>query len=317
METRLDELTQKTINVLKEKGYMVCQQLENKSFCFDIVARKNNVAILIKVLIDIDNFQEIQANDLKILSKILFTKPFIMGERTRAGLMEDGVVYQRFNIPAINLRTLHHILKENLWPLVYAKRGGYYVKLNSETLKKIRETRQLSLKDIADLLGVSRKAVYEYERGSMDTTLETASKLEDALGLPLALPIDIINWEIGELPEFKKIFKNEFQIMVERILSRLGLHTFHVQTAPFDILASYEIFKLLTSLSDSSSRQNQQTIQILNSLSKLLDSNFIIVVDENKESESVNGAPIISSDELKKFRKARDLLKRIEELTGI
>ncbi len=315
METRVEELTQKTISLLKEKGYIICQQLENKNFCFDIAARKNEITFLIKILIDIDNFQEVQANDLKILSKILFTKPFIMGERTRAGLMEDGVVYQRFNIPAINLRTLHHILKKNLWPLVYAKRGGYYVKLNFSALRKLRETHQLSLKDIADLLGVSRKAVYEYERGSMDTTLETASKLEEIFGVPLALPIDIINWEIGELPAFKKVFKNKLQLIVERALSRLGLNTFQIQTAPFDILASYEIFKLLTSLAGSLTRENEQMIQILNRLSKLVDSNFIIVVDDEESPQHVEGAPVITSSELKKFRKASELLKRIEELT--
>ncbi len=315
METRIEELTQRTISLLKDKGYIVCQQLENKNFCFDIAARKNEVTLLIKILIDIDNFQEAQANDLKTFSKILFTRPFIMGERTRAGLMEDGVVYQRFNIPAINLRTLYHILKKNLWPLVYAKRGGYYVKLNTSILRKLRETHQLSLKDIADLLGVSRKAVYEYERGSMDTTLETASKLEDVFRLPLALPIDIINWEIGELPVFKKVFKNKLQLIVERSLSRLGLNTFHIQTAPFDILASYEIFKLLTSLEGSLNQQNEETIQILNKLSKLVDSNFIIVVEDDKDLQCVDGAPVISSDELKKFKKAGELLKRIEELT--
>ncbi|WEU40742.1 MAG: transcriptional regulator [Candidatus Odinarchaeum yellowstonii] len=315
METRVEELTQRTINLLKEKGYMVCQQLENKNFCFDIAARKNDVTFLIKVLIDIDNFQEVQANDLKIISKILFTKPFIMGERTRAGLMEDGVVYQRFNIPAINLRTLHHILKRNLWPLVYAKRGGFYVKLNFSALKQLREERQLSLKDIADLLGVSRKAVYEYERGSMDSTLETASKLEEAFGIPLALPIDIINWELGELPVFKKVFKSELQLIVESALNRLGLNTFQIHTAPFDILASYEIFKLLTSLEKSLSEKNEHAIQILSKLSKLVDSNFIIVVDDDKSSQCIEGVPVISSSELKKFSKASEFLKRVEELT--
>mgnify|MGYP005859632391 FL=1 len=276
MELKSDILLQKTISLLKEQNYMVCQQVVNKNFCFDIAARKNNVIFLIKVMLDIDNFQEIQANDLKIFSKILLTRPIIMGERTRTGLIEDDVVYQRFSIPAINLQTLHHILKENLWPLVYAKRGGYYVKLNFEVLKNIREKNQSSLKYIADLVGVSRKSIYEYERGSMDTTLTTASKLEELFDVALAVPIDLINWELGEASYPNEPFKNELQMMVGKILIGLGLNTFPIKTSPFDMLASYDLFKLLTSLEDPSKTEMLEKIQSVKMLSKVIGSNFLV-----------------------------------------
>ncbi|MHA1754032.1 MAG: transcriptional regulator [Candidatus Odinarchaeia archaeon] len=312
MDPRTEILKQKTITLLKSENYLVSEDIKDSQSCFDIAVRKDDISFLLKIMSDIDNLQEIQASELKILSKILSTKPLIIGEKTRKGRIEDGVVYQRFSIPAINLRTLYYVIKKNLFPVVYAKRGGYYVKLNSSLLRAIREKHSLSLKDIADMLGVTRKTVYEYERGSMDSTLNTASKLEEIFDMVLTVPIDILNWEFKE-PDQKYNFVSKLQKFVNRILIHLGLTTVCAQTTPFQILASKEAFKLLTSLDEPKSENLSERLKIIESLSKIMESYPILVVHKECDEKLIDNIPVITKRELKEIEKLEILFKIIED----
>ncbi|MHA1408990.1 MAG: transcriptional regulator [Candidatus Odinarchaeia archaeon] len=313
LESKSQQLIRETINILKQQDYLISQQTNLRHCCFDIAARKKNLAFLFKILVDIDNFEQTQANELKLFSKILSTTPIIIGEKTRQGIIEDGIVYQRFRIPAINIRTLQYIIKKGLFPLVYAKRGGYYVKLDHELLRKIREINRLSLKEIADQLGVTRKTVYEYERGRMDSTLATATKLEEIFDMPLTVPIDIFRWEIGELSESQASFKNKFHMFVDKLLTHLGLKTVSTKRAPFNILAFYKPFIVLTSLEEPTEKNFDEKLDIVKSISKVMDSYSLLVVNKKKTVEEVEGIPVISKSELQKIKKIDGLLEIIEE----
>jgi transcriptional regulator with XRE-family HTH domain len=62
-----------------------------------------------------------------------------------------------------------------------------------ETIKKRREMLQVSQELLAELSGVSLRALKQFESGKGNPTLKTISKLADALGLELTLKVKTLN----------------------------------------------------------------------------------------------------------------------------
>ena len=52
-------------------------------------------------------------------------------------------------------------------------------------LRKIRETRQMSLEEMADFLTTTKQALSRYERGERTPKITAAAKFADLLGVPL------------------------------------------------------------------------------------------------------------------------------------
>ena len=54
-----------------------------------------------------------------------------------------------------------------------------------KNMKKIRETRQMTLEEMADFLGTTKQALSRYERGERTPKITAAAKFADLLGMPL------------------------------------------------------------------------------------------------------------------------------------
>ncbi|HET8859287.1 helix-turn-helix transcriptional regulator [Marivirga sp.] len=62
-----------------------------------------------------------------------------------------------------------------------------------ETIKERREMLQVNQEMLAELSGVSLRALKQFESGKGNPTLKTISKLADALGLELTLKVKTLN----------------------------------------------------------------------------------------------------------------------------
>ncbi|MGJ3235573.1 helix-turn-helix domain-containing protein [Marivirga sp.] len=62
-----------------------------------------------------------------------------------------------------------------------------------ETIKARREMLQVNQEMLAELSGVSLRALKQFESGKGNPTLKTISKLADALGLELTLKVKTLN----------------------------------------------------------------------------------------------------------------------------
>ncbi|MHA1238511.1 MAG: transcriptional regulator [Candidatus Odinarchaeia archaeon] len=314
METGKLSLIRKVTNILKRANFAVSEEYLGKSCCFDLAAKRDPYSLLIKVLLNIDTLNEIHAKELKLLSKILSASPLIIGEKTRKGVVENGVVYERFNIPAVNTFTFAMIMINNLLPLVYARRGGLYVKLDYNTLREIRMRRNLSLGELADLIGVSRKTIYEYERGSMDSTLLTAAKLEEILNIPLSVPIDIFSWEIEKEEIPKPSFETYLERIVQETLAHLGLEVIWTSTTPFNAVARDDKKVLITGVASLKEKQVTRRIKIVGDISRTINRNVLFVVEKKTiKRERIEGVPIIDKDELKKINEPEKLFETVLE----
>ena len=99
---------------LTNAGFYVSDLCSIRPIGFDLVARRDNSLLIIKVLTNIDAFSEDVAKELRVLSVLLKGSPLLIGERSGTGYLEDGVVYDRFGIQSITTETLkNHLLEGN------------------------------------------------------------------------------------------------------------------------------------------------------------------------------------------------------------
>lgn len=314
---RLSHL-KKVSAAFQRTGYIVSQHRCIRSSCFDLAARKQSHLILLKILLNIDNFRELHAKELALLSLLFSASPLIIGEKTRKAPVENGVVYERFSIPVVNYYTLTKILYEKLLPLVYAKRGGLYSNIDGEKLKKTREVKDLSLGDVAELIGVSRKAVYEYERSNMNSTIKTALRLEEVFDVPLMLPLNIFSWMVKQKESIETelnqpIPGNALERLVQKALIQLGLNVLWMEGAPFDAVAEKEKKVLITGVGSTKEKGIDERIEVMGSVSKVVDRNVMFVMEGKCLEPNISGVPVIRRKELKQIEKPEKLFEVIEE----
>ncbi len=303
--------------LLHKAGYEVANNFPSRS-CFDIVARKDEFLLLLKVLSNVDGFKDEQGRELRMLAKMLSATPLIIGERTRRSEMIDGVVYGRCGIPTINFLTFKRFVLENVQPIALARRGGLYIKIDGEALRRAREDQGLSLGNLAEKVGVSRKAIYEYERNEMDTTLETALRIEEELNAEIIVPVKLIEWHSiyeyeYEEEEEPQEFEDELEREIFEILSELGFRVILAKRAPFDALTADREEKCLvvTGVGRASEKTLERKIMVLERLSTVVKKLAMFVVDKNKNIKK-STVPILSKEEIESMEEPEELLRRVQ-----
>ena len=176
--------------LLTSQGFKTSDIYDQGSF--DIVARKDLQILLLKTFQNIDSINEQNAHEMKQLANIFLASPIIIGEKSRNGVLEDGVVYERYEIPTITFETLKSMIIYGESPEILADRGGYFVKIDGNVIKQYREEYSMSLKDLASLAHVSRATMYKYENGIVRANTETAMILEEILNTKVTLDIDLL-----------------------------------------------------------------------------------------------------------------------------
>lgn len=61
--------------------------------------------LLIKILANIDSMSECRAREMTNIAKMLSASPILIGSRTRNSNMEEGIVYERYGVPAVTPET--------------------------------------------------------------------------------------------------------------------------------------------------------------------------------------------------------------------
>jgi len=164
----------------------------------DVVARLGDKALIIKVVNDASKLTRQEISDLKKARIAYNASTVIVAHEDRSEKMEDEVVYYKYGSIIITPGTLEQNLVKNEKLIVAYIRGNYILKINPEKFKKKLEETRISRGAIADALGISKKAVYMYERGEMYITLEKGLKLASLLGEDVFDEFDIFNESITE-----------------------------------------------------------------------------------------------------------------------
>ena len=187
-----ERLLQTVVSVLIMAGYNVSERCKMRPRSFDLIARKGDTIIIIKIVPHIDSVGEESAHNFAFIAKHLNATPIIIGEKARDFELERGAVYLRYGIIATSSTTFYDFFVDNVPPLVYAQPGGLYVNINGSKLRELRESRNMSLGDLAGSLGVSRRTISKYESG-MSTTLDIAIRLEEIFDSAIVEAINLLS----------------------------------------------------------------------------------------------------------------------------
>ena len=293
-------------NLLTTQGFKTSDIYDQGSF--DIVARKKLLILLLKIFLNIDSINESNAHEMKQLANIFLASPIIIGEKSRNGFLEEGVIYDRYDIPTIGFETLKNIIVYDEYPEILADRGGYFVKIDGNIIKQYREEYSMSLKDLADLAHVSRATMYKYENGIVRANAETAMILEEILNTKVTLDIDLLKQPTEDI---------EFGNNVND-LSKLGYGVISTNKSPFDAVAkmkkSDDDSPLITNVEKNRSEKTLKRMAVpLKDLSMITTSEPIFIINNDKIKKSIGSIPVIKTWELKEFENSKELLKMIKE----
>jgi putative transcriptional regulator len=280
------ELVKHIRETLSNAGFYVSDLYSLRPIGFDLVARRDNSLLIIKVLTNINALSEDVAKELKVLSNLLKGNPLLIGERSGVGLLEEDVVYDRFGIQAISPDTLrNHLLEGN--PLkIYAAPGGFYMKLDNEKLVKLRQQQKISLGSFARSVKVSRRTVRMYEDG-MNARVEYALRIEDLLGDTITLSIDILkkddkkprSEEIKDQPVYIQRYTNQlkdFQREIFSILKKVGYEIIPMERCPFDAVSKDKERILLTCVHKYDKKLPRKA-RIVSSISKITEKQAVFL----------------------------------------
>jgi putative transcriptional regulator len=199
-------------------------------------------------------------------------------------------------------------------PLVEAGPGGYYVRLDGESIRQRRMKLGLSVGKLAEQLRISRRTLYGYERGMVKASVSAAYNLEWILGMPVVKHIDIFKpapLGAGFLAAAKRIIvKNQ---SLKNVIRKLILCDFRVAAttrAPFDFIAQppNEDVKIIGGVTRKGEKNINERVKEILSISEVVKAQPLFVTDGNLVPEI--DIPLIASNELDRFHLAEDWVSR-------
>ena len=288
-------LTDKIVNSLMDRDFEVLVT----EGCFNIAA-KNESLVLIKSLMNVDSFSEEHALSLRSISYFLSANPFVVSIKNNREFLHDQTVYSRFQLPVITPQTFENFLEDDKMIFFESSQGKHTSEVDAQKIRSKRKEKGFSLKELAQLVGISKKAMYEIEKSRTKPSMETMNKIEDVLNTKVQIAKKI---ETKTKATYIKP-KTELQKKVSREFTRIGIDNSPVYSAPFEIIGK-ESFSVVTS-------SLKTELLIMKKFANIVSSKAFLVVKESKE-DSANGVPIVSEKELSELNSPKDLNKRLKE----
>jgi putative transcriptional regulator len=310
MVAKREELILRIRETLGKSGFFVSDPHNIRSISFDIIARRDKELLIIKALSNIDSLSSDDAEELRILASALTGSPMVIGLHSSSGKLDNGILYSRFGIPIISEETFHEHMLEGVPPFVYAAPGGLYVRLDGESLKRIRQEKNISLGMLAEIAGVSRKAIQMYESG-MGAMIEIAAKIEEYLNEPIVMPLNPFSYTkemartLRTFDDFEGLNRDVFEMLKE-----IGYSVVPTIRCPFDALASEEDVLLLTGIEDNPTMTARKA-RVVGNISRVTEKKSVIFVRQETSIEAIDGTPLITKDELRRADDVDDVLELI------
>ena len=295
---KLQELSRSTATVLDRAGFSTAEMKGFPEKSFDIIARRDALLLVIKLLTTRDEARREWASEMRVLSKVLDASPLmVVASSGPSSSLRDGVLYVKYGVPVISFNTLFDHLIDGIPPMVYHSAGGHYVKMDHEAIRRRREELRMSLGNLADSIGVTRKAVQMYEDG-MGADIEVALRVESLLGIELIKPLD--PFSKGEGIQAIRDEQDELSEVQKRMIDRLGsigIEMIPTSRCPFEALARGKEDVLLASLPVSRSEVASRG-QMMSEISRVVERDSFIMIDGSINRPNVGGTPVIRYSEI-------------------
>jgi len=285
-------LSEWTLEILRRADFEAAGIRSTRSMNFDLVARRDDLLTLIKLMEDRRKFSTRDSSDMRYLSRVLSASPLLLVPSPQ-GDLQDGVLSLSHGIPTMTLATLKEHLIEDVPPMVYTSSGGHYVALDGERMRRARERSGISLGALAKDVGVSRRAI------------------EEALKVTLILPLDPFS-RSEELDEIRDSMSRGEGLSSEVLehLDRIGMEVIPTPKCPFDALTRAEGEMFMTSIGDPGASINRLGTTLSN-ISRVTGNESFIVTTGPVKARNIAGTPLISAREVKDSRDINELVDLI------
>jgi len=306
------ETLEATESILKEAGFQISERCIARPGCFDLVARREKQLAFMGVPANVGNICVKAASELQTISRCFSAALLFIGEKSRDKPLEDDTVYSRYNIYTFNLETLENIVCRKMYPLVEAGPGGCYVKLDGGTIRKKRQKLGLSVGELAEMVGISRRTLYGYEKSMAKASVSVAYKLEWILGVPLVQPIDVFKKGFqhgGFLAATKRmIVKNRFLKAVLKKLSHFSISVTPTERAPFDFIVQFpeEQLNIIGGITDGKEQDVDQRTKEIVSIGEIVKARPVFITDGQQAPN--NDILLIRYKELMGIRYPKELI---------
>ena len=260
--------------------------------CFDILARKGNQILLIKVLEDANSVSRQYTEEMIAVASYINASPLIIAGKA-GNKLEDNVVYSRFDIYTLNFNTFLNCVN-NRFPFIRRGHAGLTVSVIGKKLRERREELGYSLNSLSKKIGVTSRMVIKYESEDSEVTINKAMKIYDLFGHQVFNDVNVFAQR--EHPESK------FETEVSKKYIELGFDATETKKTPFDIIARKDDELIFTEVSDKVNPQMQ-------SLSKLLDADNLVIFNKKKPKN----IPSMTKKEFMDFEKANELVRFLKE----
>ena len=299
---------------LKEAGFQVSQICCSRPSCFDFAAKKDDKTVLIKIHSDIDTFSPQDSHELKAIASHLAASSLVISQKTHDKTLADDTVYSRYAVFVITDKTIKNMALQTANPLIYAGPGGYFVEIDGTLAEKRRKELGLSIGKLAEMIGVSRRTLYGYERGMAKASVLSAYNLAKTLGIPVAKPINVLGKtrkQRGQLL-MKATHAIVTQPLLQKIFKKFALcDIFAVQKAPFDFImnAPNGKYVIVGSIAMNGEKQLNNRMKETMSVCRVVHGHPVLITEKRKPFS--RNIACVCIDELFAMRTPEDLIASV------
>jgi putative transcriptional regulator len=200
----------------------------------------------------------------------------IIAQRDEKGDLEDEVVYYKYDNIVVTPKTLEDYIVKGQKSLVAYIRGNYVLKINPEKLRERASESGISRGELADLLGISKKAVYMYERGEMHIVLEKGVKLASILGEDIFEEFDIFRdtrlhgkVNVGSMP------RDEVENALYRVASTMRKLCILFSRMPVDVVLRTE--KPISIVKETGMDSNREKVENAEKIAENTNTKLFII----------------------------------------
>ena len=299
---------------LKEAGFQISQICCSRPSCFDFAARKDDKTVLIKVQSDVDTFPPQDSQELKGIAGNVSAASLVISQRTHDKPLADDTVYSRYDIFVVTEKTIRNIALQTANPLVYAGPGGYSVEIDGALIEKRRKEMGLSVGQLAEMIGVSRRTLYGYERGMAKASVTSAYNLAKTLGLPVAKPINVLEKTRKQRQCFLMKAKHAIagQALLQKVFRKFAFCDISpVQKAPFDFVMNVpnEEYVIVGSVAVSGERHLDNRMEELLSVCRVVQAHPVLITEKRQLCNK--DICCVCMDELSVMRTPEDLIASV------
>ncbi|MCY0883414.1 MAG: helix-turn-helix domain-containing protein [Acidianus infernus] len=267
------------IRILEDEGlnYTIINYPEKNKKSIDIIVEfKRGSQEKKKLVVKTSSYKigKDEITDLKNFSYLTQSIPLIITDET-----EEDIAIEKDKVIGLSLFGFERLLKGDKI-FVYRTRGGMFVRIRPEVLRQKMREMNYSMGDVAKMLGVSRKTIYDYENGDSDVSIEIAEKLIDIFGPEI----------IGDVCE---TYQADDKVSVDKdhkVINILESKGFKVATLKFtavDIIASNNSKKLIITIESRNPDNSIKKIQEASKIAEEFNLNMIVISKSSSRAKEL------------------------------